>query len=279
MGNLKSLLATRSVAQSGRVPGLGPGSRRFEPCYSDKFKSKDTEMKPKFRDKENKKVVLPDGKILWASRAVALVITIFIKHKGSDVISCLMTQRGKGCPDEVGKWVMPCGYLNWNERLVDGARRELFEETGFDVSQYVRDNPDNVKISDFSKKGQPWFVNDGIHDGKQNVSSYFGIFIEEEDGVDYPLLTAKYSEKDEIEDLRWVPLGELGRYDIAFNHEKRIPMYKKHVEDNILSDGQESVVDYLYSQLDGSPLSKDKLVKCLRTIPEGMISEFTKFIK
>ena len=33
----RALYRYRGVAQFGRVPGLGPGGRRFEPCHPDEY--------------------------------------------------------------------------------------------------------------------------------------------------------------------------------------------------------------------------------------------------
>lgn len=187
---------------------------------------------PKFKNRENERVELPpcekypEGRVIWLSRSCAVAITIIIR-RGKERF-CLMVKRGEGCPDERGRWVLPCGYLDWDETLGLGAARELFEETGFDFQKFiVNDIIENTfrVVCSFSNDGQPWFVNSGVDDGKQNVTHYFGAFIELNGDDDLPELTDKYCEPGEVAELKWVPVKDLTQYDIAFNHEKRIPMY------------------------------------------------------
>ena len=43
----------------------------------------------------------------------------------------LLIRRGK--PPRLNEWSIPGGHLEWGETLVDGARREVREETGVEV--------------------------------------------------------------------------------------------------------------------------------------------------
>lgn len=63
--------------------------------------------------------------ILWHSRSMAVtcIVTTGDGH-------FLMEKRGPGCPDNIGKYVFPCGYLGWDETLEQAAIREVYEETG-----------------------------------------------------------------------------------------------------------------------------------------------------
>lgn len=86
----------------------------------------------KFNNKPNKPyTAVEDGKVRYHSRSIALCGIIILE--GDDDYSFLVHSRGEGCPDERGKWSFNCGYLDWDETLIDGLKRELWEEIGLDV--------------------------------------------------------------------------------------------------------------------------------------------------
>ena len=138
---------------------------------------------PKFNDKmvfSNKEnpcvTVNTDGsdRKVWLSRSLAVVGVIIINHK------FLMVKRGTGCPDEVGKWVLPCGYVDWNETLKEAMYRETYEETGInliEVRNYANEIGYNLMLDENdsfnSNEGMPIYVrSDPNRDKKQNISAY-----------------------------------------------------------------------------------------------------------
>lgn len=51
-----------------------------------------------------------------------------------DLGRVLFGLKGRACsPSLVNKWVTPGGRLNFGESLVDGVKREVFEETGINI--------------------------------------------------------------------------------------------------------------------------------------------------
>ena len=56
---------------------------------------------------------------------------IIIKN-GDEVLMCQRNYDG----DMPGQWSVPCGHLHDNENAMVGAKREFFEETGYDKSTY-----------------------------------------------------------------------------------------------------------------------------------------------
>lgn len=56
------------------------------------------------------------------------------------VVGCLIEQKGKimlcrrGIEPRKGLWNLPCGYLENEETIQQGAKREVFEETGATVN-------------------------------------------------------------------------------------------------------------------------------------------------
>ena len=59
------------------------------------------------------------GREHWVSRSIAAVAAIVAKDKSGDEY-ILAVQRGNGTPDPeyVGKYCMPCGYLDYDETII-----------------------------------------------------------------------------------------------------------------------------------------------------------------
>lgn len=142
----------------------------------------------------------------WISCSVAVVIIFIVRNKYGD--SILVTQRGKGTPDPeyVGKYCLPCGYVDYDETVEEAASRELWEETG------LRINPSNFKLLGINSN--PY------SDKRQNISIRFlyettlpTIYWEDE-------FTTKNSEPNEISSVRFIDSNNIGMYEWAFNHDK-----------------------------------------------------------
>lgn len=103
---------------------------------------------------------------------------------------------------EGGKWGLPGGFLDRDERLVDGVLRELREETGWtgEVQRLLRIN---------SRPDRP-------HEDRQNVAFDFVIA---------PL--ARVGEPDhESSAVEWVPIDRLPPLvSLAFDHGETIGRY------------------------------------------------------
>lgn len=138
-----------------------------------------------------------DGKEYWISRSVATVGFIFTKDNGFRILA---VKRGKGCPDEVGKWCCPCGYLEWDETLAEGCAREIKEETNLTV------NPNSLNF---------WSFHDDPKEPHQNITFRFVSFNKSYAGQ---TISPIGSEPDEVEDIEWIRFDELGKYDWAFGH-------------------------------------------------------------
>ena len=166
-------------------------------------------MKPIFNNRENEEVTLADGRVIWLSRSSAVTTTVLCCVENQYYI--LLGRRGVGCPDEVGKWNLPCGYLDWDETLSEAAVREVFEETGVNL----RALPQASIVLDGME--QPWRVNSAHKTGsKQNVSHHFYIVF---NAPELPVTSTEYCEPDEIEVLEWRAIDRLSGLDYAFGHE------------------------------------------------------------
>ena len=152
-----------------------------------------------------------NGKFIgWFSRSCA-VTNMVIARDDKFNFYILASKRGKGTPDPefVGCWCLPCGYLDFNETIEQAARRETFEETGVIVL------PRNMTFKSYM--GNP------NGDKRQNVSFRFITFLDRPISSYY--LTSRYSEKDEVDDIAWIPLKKIDNYKWAFNHKDLIKMF------------------------------------------------------
>ena len=145
----------------------------------------------------------------WISRSIAVVVFVFAKDVFGETY-ILAEQRGKGTPDPeyVGKYCVPCGYLDYDETIVQAAQRELMEETGL-----------TIPINEFKLVS----INDNPNsDKRQNVT--FRYVVNSNVPVEdlSKLFTTKNSEKDEVESIKFIKLSNINNYEWAFNHQELI---------------------------------------------------------
>lgn len=166
----------------------------------------------KFANKENEEITLPDGRIIWLSRSCTVVVTVWCIV--DDMPYLLIGKRGAGCPDEVGKWNLPCGYLDWDETLSEAAEREVHEETGLDI-RVAQKNADSI-IKSYMQ--HPWKISSevsGRKESKQNISHHFALVYK---AKKLPKLSMEYCEPDEVSDLKWIQQEEINNFEYAFGH-------------------------------------------------------------
>lgn len=146
-----------------------------------------------------------EKKTAWISRSVAVSGFVFCKdQKGHWYI--LANQRGKGTPDYQGYWNCICGYLDYDENVNEALRREIIEETGL----YVQGS--NLI---------PYFVNSSPKENRQNVTVRFYTILEG-DITKWMYFSKDKMEKDEVADIRWIPISDISSYYWAFDHDKII---------------------------------------------------------
>lgn len=162
---------------------------------------------PKFRGRHNEEVKLPDGRTVWLGRSSAVVASIFAQRGGETYV--LVGKRGTGCPDEVGKWGLVCGYVDWDETLLEGCHREAWEETGLDLT-------DPSAFGAFAYSPRPWFIDDAPASPHQNISHHFWFKVA---GAVLPVLAPQVP-VTEVEEARWMDIGTVLRSELAFNHQR-----------------------------------------------------------
>ena len=157
-----------------------------------------------------------DGNFLgWFSRSVATTVSIF--RKDGNKLEVLLEKRGKGCPDNVGKWCCVCGYLEFGLTAEENVIKEAKEEIGIDLKE------DNMLFTGVSTKPT---------ENHQNVCLYY--MYAAVDGEDFDMAKAVGGEQDEVDEVKWFTIGEfvgtgLKLYDdvfesidFAFNHNELI---------------------------------------------------------
>ena len=169
---------------------------------------------PKFNNIQNKEHKLSNGKTIWESRSVDVVAVIFTLIK--DTIYVLLEKRSDTMMDEPGKWCLPCGYLDFSESGWEAVIREVYEETGIDIR-------DHGVLLDNDK--QPFFVNTDPSENRQNVSLSYCVVLDRQ-----PILNFK---NHEVAETKWVPIDYLNKYELAFNHNKRIEMALEKFDDEL----------------------------------------------
>lgn len=165
-----------------------------------------------FNNKENERITLPDERVIWLSRSCAVVITIWCLV--NDTPYLLLGQRGSGCPDEIGKWNLPCGYLDWDETLTEAAEREVYEETGLNIRTVQKDSENIIS----NRMQHPWKISSIVtpkNKIKQNISHHFALLYK---AKQLPELSMAYCEPNEVADLKWVTQEKLNEFNYAFNH-------------------------------------------------------------
>lgn len=181
-----------------------------------------------------------DGKEYWISRAMAVTgiiraVKIPTSPDQDPEIYYLLSKRGEGCPDNVGKWQCTCGYLDFDETLADAVLREVKEELGLDIASIlINPEEENVmpnrvpKIFDFRLLE----IRDNPEvDARQNVTFRYLFdvnydWIKEllDNGTINSNTESRGGESGEIEEIKLIPSEEVNSspYDgnFAFNHQE-----------------------------------------------------------
>lgn len=138
-----------------------------------------------------------NGKEFWISRSVSVEGFIFTKDQGLRVLA---NKRGKGCPNNVGKWNCPCGYLDYDETTKQACMREVKEETNLTL------DPSLLYFLSFY---------DIPKGNTQNISFTYWSY---KDTYAFQTVTGAFADQDEVDEVEWIGIDELDKYDWAFEH-------------------------------------------------------------
>ena len=191
----------------------------------------------KFSNKENEKIELADGRVIWISRSVAVMAVIVAHDIENNKKYALVCKRGKDTPDYQGYYCCPCGYLDWDESAEQGAIREVWEETNIDVENIVQYNfidTESCLVEVEIEKNyfkQPFWVNSSIFANRQNVTLCFGVLFNVKNFDSLPVPSPKNVNTDsfeEVEEVLWMDVSQIeGAENFAFNHNARIMQFLK----------------------------------------------------
>lgn len=150
------------------------------------------------------------GKTDWVSRSVAVAVSIYAWIDSKFCI--LANQRGSGTKERplnhAGEWNVISGFIDYDETLLEACVREVHEETGVDI----KDVQLTLKKVDDDPKRENQVI----------LFRYCGFITNAKDIK----LTNKYSEKNEVAEIKWIPLDELDNYKwTSENHKNKILEY------------------------------------------------------
>ena len=157
-----------------------------------------------FKSTPNKIIKDDNGKIHWVSRS--LVTIAFVTWRGK----ILIVKRGESVT-ETGKWCLPCGYIDYDETIEESIGREICEETGIDVRNFI----------DLNSLKPVRIFSDPIGK-KQNIHMDFIINFKDSDE---PKIDMSVIDPLETTDVKWISFEEVVSYKFAFKHEEKIKSY------------------------------------------------------
>ncbi|MFJ8460193.1 NUDIX hydrolase [Lysinibacillus xylanilyticus] len=126
----------------------------------------------------------------------------------------LMIKENK--PTVIGKWNFPGGRIEYSENILHAARREVKEETGFDI-----------KLNSTT----------GVYNFISSTNNQVILFHFNADVTGGSL----YLEEEGISDSKWIKINELVESD---NEELREPKVLKQIAENLLAENVHSISIY-----------------------------------
>lgn len=151
---------------------------------------------------KNYPLINPDtGKEVWISRSVAVAVAVYARVNGKDCV--LANKRGPGLPNHVGQWNVVSGYIDYDETLRQAGVREVFEETGLTIKE--------ADINLYRIEDDPKRENQVI------LFRYYTWYNGPKD-----VLTNKNCEPGEVDEVKWIPLSELDKYEWTSDTHKQL---------------------------------------------------------
>lgn len=115
----------------------------------------------------------------------------------------------RGVEPSKGKWSIPGGSVEWGESLTDALRREVREETGLEIEVDGIAGIFDLIIQPSADSSQP---------SADRAEAFHYIIV---DYFAHPV-GGELSPGDDASDARWVPVHELGDYDLSDHLRERL---------------------------------------------------------
>lgn len=173
---------------------------------------------PTFHNTPNALITTDDGRQLFHSRAVAVVLALVARVGGTHFFA--IEKRGTAAGlDAPGLWCLPCGYLDWDESAPEAVRREAWEEIGLDLRRLEAAALHGTSLE------QPWFVASAPVQNRQNVTLRYGLIF----ACDaLPTMSAHNEHHpDEVAETRWIQLSQVADFPFAFHHDQVIAAFAR----------------------------------------------------
>ncbi|MFW9929967.1 MAG: NUDIX hydrolase [Candidatus Thorarchaeota archaeon] len=139
-----------------------------------------------------------------------LVATVVILNGNNEV--CLIKEKRFISGKDIIRWTLPSGLIKFGEKLIDGAIREVKEETNFSVQPTCL-----LGIIDWSKEHSERL---GSHSGHHGIDFIFGA--KYLDGNPVP------QHEEGILEILFVPIGNTDKFDLKDVYINAIKRFIKH---------------------------------------------------
>lgn len=126
----------------------------------------------------------------------------------------MISKRGNKAADYQDYWNLPSGYIDWNENGFEAFEREVFEETGVDISLIY---PEGKILFDNEKEPAKVFTEPT--ENKQNISLLYTLIFERSNLPELNFGNAAY---EEVSDTLWITVEDVDQYKFAFQHDELI---------------------------------------------------------
>lgn len=150
---------------------------------------------------KNKRITCAeDGKKYWVTDRV-VGCSLFVYRQIGVQLELLIVKRSEKCSSFPGRWCCPCGFIDADETGEQCAARECYEETGYVIPV------DKISLVDVSTSPKEF---------GQHICLRYAHLIDEEAASS--LMTDGVQDTDEIDEVIWVPMKELTKYNLCFGH-------------------------------------------------------------
>jgi len=156
----------------------------------------------------NKCIKDENGNDVWISRSTVVIPIVFNLNEKTGEIYTVVEKRGP-VVSHPGEWCCPCGYLDWDESLIEACQREVKEETGITL--------DKDKI---------FFITADSNKKSSNQSVDLIYMCWTNDTLDM----SRVETTDEILDLKWLKVGQAFTKRKFFKKSINIKIFKKSIE-------------------------------------------------